>query len=297
MLTIGVFVDAAPPIAAYSEPAVTESCEAVVGRARCPATRSLPEPQITTWVVVIRPHDEQWSRVSLGFHDRTAQGVLLEQRELGFSARDALEDRWVSTGAVVAAFVAARDVDAAQAAERYRPPPAPRHEAEHQPLTLDVAPLGGSDGGERLLRFGALVGASLEVPKAPSLISLVEARYVEHGGNTALRWWSVAFGIGARMQPEKLALGVDLSGQLVFEQLLISARDPDSALEDFSSVNRLGGRLGLDLFWQVWPKLGAVLGADVHLLRPQVTIYERERYVGRESWLGYTLSAGVRFWP
>lgn len=297
MLTVGIFVDAPPPAAVAVEQAVSESCEAVVGPARCPSTRSLGKSSITTWVAVIRPEDTQWSRLSLDFYDRNPQGALLERRVLVFSEDDAVEDRWAGAGAVVAAFVAARDVDASQVADRYRPLPLPGAEQTAHPWAFDIAGLTGSGASEQLFRFGGLLRVSVEVPRAPGMISLIEARYAERGEGAALRWGSGAVGIGARLEFDGSGVGVDFAGQLVFERLSVSARDPETALEDSTFVNRLGGRLEMNLFWQAWPSLGFLLGSDVQLLRPEVAIYERDRYVGLESSVGYVLNAGVRFTP
>lgn len=297
MLTVGIYVDAPPAAAVAVEQAVSDSCEAVVGPARCPSIRSLPDSPITTWVAVIRSEDAEWSRLSVDFHDRNLQGALLERRQLVFSEHDAVEDRWAGAGAVVAAFVAARDGDAVQVADRYQPPPAPEGEAETHPWAFDIAGLGGSGASEQLFRFGALARVWLEVPRAAGMVSVLEARYAERDGDTALRWWSCAAGVGARLEPDGSLVGAEFAGQLVFERFSASARDPESTLEDSIAINRLGGRLELNLFWKVWPGLGVVLGGDAHLLPPKVAIYERDRYVGLESSVGYAFGAGVRLTP
>jgi hypothetical protein len=147
------------------------------------------------------------------------------------------------------------------------------------------------------------VGRVTIVGVAPQRVArLVNGGHVEEQESTRvlvqqLGFWSAGVGVGARLEPDDLGLGAELSGQLVFERLSVSARDPESAVEDSTGVNRLGGRVELTLFWRVWPTLGAIVGGDVHLLRPEVTVYERGRYVGLESSLGYVFTAGARFWP
>src|SRR6185369_3455973 len=88
---------------------VSKSCETAVGPGRCPLAQDLGSSRIVAWYAIVRADDADGSRLRIEFRDRAATGALVETRELVFSERDSADSRWASAGAVIAAFVAARD--------------------------------------------------------------------------------------------------------------------------------------------------------------------------------------------
>src|SRR6266542_4195352 len=90
-------------------PIVSKSCEAAVGAGRCPLAQELGPSTVVAWYAVVRADEGECSRLRIEFRDRSAAGALIETRDLVFSERDPSDVRWASAGAVIAAFVAARD--------------------------------------------------------------------------------------------------------------------------------------------------------------------------------------------
>src|SRR5262249_1016224 len=138
------------------------------------------------------------------FHDRSASGALIETRTLSFREQDPPASRWASAGAVIAAFVAARDSAATPPAPRPPPPPPPPPPAPAPPphrlgWNLDLGLLAGPGLDRGPYRLGGLGRAYLALPQALRVLGLVSARYAERPGDLSLRWWSVSCGMGARV--------------------------------------------------------------------------------------------------
>src|SRR6185369_15628127 len=136
------------------------------------------------------------------FHDRNPSGVLLEIRALSFSERDPPETRWASAGAVIAAFVAAREGNGvAPARPQLRPLPPPATPRQHEALAwnVDLALFTGPGLDRGAFRWGGLGRFYIALPQAPRMLGLVSLRYSERPQDPASAWWSASAGLGARV--------------------------------------------------------------------------------------------------
>src|SRR3954471_2758684 len=118
MLSVAIALE--PPTEPAVVQAVAQSCEDAIGEGRCRAALELSSASVVTWYALIRVEDPSLPWLKIEFHDRNPSGALIETRTLSFSERDTAASRWASAGAVIAAFVAARDAAGAP------PPPPPR---------------------------------------------------------------------------------------------------------------------------------------------------------------------------
>src|SRR5688572_12373224 len=125
MLSVAIAIE--PPT--ESAPAVVQivarSCEQAIGGGRCGAANELKPASVVAWHALIRVPEPEASEVSIEFRDRSENGALIETRSLTFSERDSELSRWASAGAVIAAFVAARDSGSEAARAESKPPPPP----------------------------------------------------------------------------------------------------------------------------------------------------------------------------
>src|SRR5688572_27001994 len=119
MLSVAIALEP-PAESASAVEAVAKSCEQAIGAGRCRPATGLAGATVVTWYAVIVV-DPETSALAIQFRDRNENGALIETRSLSFSERDSNESRWASAGAVIAAFVAARD-----SAAEPPPPPPPR---------------------------------------------------------------------------------------------------------------------------------------------------------------------------
>src|SRR5262249_36838823 len=81
----------------------------VVGENRCPAANELGPGMVTAWYAVVHPDDPALGSVHIEFRDRTADGILIEERALTFPRGASQESRLASIGSVIAALAAARE--------------------------------------------------------------------------------------------------------------------------------------------------------------------------------------------
>jgi hypothetical protein len=298
MLSVAIAIE--PPTASAAVvQAVTQSCEEAIGDGRCKAASDNEPATVVTWFALIRSPDAEVSAVSIEFRDRSQQGALIESRELTFSEGDSLDSRWASAGAVIAAFVAAREPAsdvAAQPSARVDPP---RVTVESPPTgpswNIDVALLAGPGLESGPLRVGALARGYLAFPPQQSLLGLVSLRYAERPGDVALGWWSAGCGIGARLGGPSALLGAELTGEVVFERLALSATDEVTLEEDSATQNRFGGRLSANLALSLADHWALLAGVEASALRPAVSIEVGDRSAGREPAVGFAFSSGARF--
>jgi hypothetical protein len=300
MLSVAIALEPPQPAAVVQQ--VTQSCEEAIGRGRCLAAEDVPPGSVVTWHARLLSTDPAVPELRIEFRDREGSGTLIETRVLTFAERDAARSRWASAGAVIAAFVAARDSAAPP------PPPPPRPAPPPAPLRLPPAPLAtdplpswnadlaawtGPALGGGPYRFGALGRAALAVPSAPSALGLISLRYSERPGDVSLSWWGVGAGLGARVG-SRGAAHAELTGEMVFERLAIAASQNDTGLRDDAAQNRWGGRLSLNGAWRLAGPLGVVAGIEADALRPAVTIRVGDEVAGRAPPVTFALSLGVR---
>jgi hypothetical protein len=296
MLNVAVAIDFPLESAQIAVQTVSRSCEDALGDGRCPAAADLKPAAVVTWYAVIHSDDPDLAKLRVELRDRSADGVLIETRNLTFSEHDSIKSRWASAGAVIAALVAARDGTRMPPARReLETPPdwigqAPRNST----WGVDLAMLTGPGLDQGAYRLGALLRGFVGlVPRAPGVLGVMSLRYATRPGELDLTWVSGSIGMGARGQVSTFSS--ELTGELVFERMLISGENPLTGHKDSAAQNRFGGRLGLNFAWAAWPSLAFVAGAEATAMRPALSISLADARVGREPLVTFGLSAGVRF--
>ncbi len=299
MLSVAIALE--PPAEVAAVRVVTQSCEEAIGAGRCPAAEDLAPATVVSWYALIRAADPGAPELTIEFHDRNASGTLIETRVMAFSERANPKSRWASVGAVIAAFVAARD---GAGTPPPRPPPLPLPTplptvASPPPESLawnaDLALFAGPGLDHGAYRLGGLGRGYVALPGAPGVLGLLSLRYAERPGDLALTWWSASCGLGARLGGRTTRLSAELTGEFVFERLLISATDPLKSTPDDAAQNRLGGRLSVNLGLKLVSNLAWVAGAEATALRPSVAITVGHDDSGRAPAVGYAFSTGLRF--
>ncbi len=248
---------------------------------------------------VVRAEDAEGSRIRIEFRDRSLTGTLVETRDLVFSERDAAESRWASAGAVIAAFVTARDApEAASGGARpaeLRIPPLPAEAAVAWGCDLAFVTGPGLDRGA--YRAGALGRGFVGLARAPNVFGALSFRYAQRAGDLDVTWMSASAGMGARADLRETPVSLELLGELVVERIAIVGRNVTTGHEGSSAQNRFGGRLGSNVALRIWRGLAFLLGAEASVLRPSVEITFLDAPAGRVPALQFAASAGVRFRP
>jgi len=297
MLSVAIALE--PPTESAVVRAITQSCEEAIGAGRCPDAAQLAPAAVVSWYALIRTEDPTAPELKIEFRDRSASGALIETRTLSFSERDNPKSRWASVGAVIAAFVAARDsAGSVQTSLRPRPlppPPAAPKEAESLAWNVDLGLFTGPGLDRGAFRLGGLGRGYLALPGAPGVLSLLSLRYAERPGDLALSWWSASCGLGARLGARTTPLSAELTGELAFERLLMSAVDPLTGAPDSAAQNRFGGRLSVNVALRLVSNLAWVVGAEASALRPSVAITVGHDASGRAPAVTYAFSTGLRF--
>lgn len=295
MLSIAIALE--PPSDPIVVRDISASCEEAIGAKRCPDAATLPASTVVSWFALVRVDDPNASLIRIEFHDRNPSGTLIESRSLSFSERDDPQSRWASVGAVIAAFVAARDSAGPPPLPAARPLPPPAPSPKSTPAlgwNVDVGALTGPGIDRGAYRLGALGRGYLALPGAPGVLALLSARYAERPGNLQLAWWSASFGLGARLG-RTTPLSAELTGELAFERLLMSATDAATSKSDDAAQNRFGGRLSVNLALKLVNHLAWVAGVEATALRPAVAIAVGHEDSGRAPAVTYAFSTGVRF--
>jgi hypothetical protein len=297
MLSVAIALE--PPTESAAVRAITQSCEEAIGEGRCHDASELAPATVVAWYALIRVEDPNAPELKIEFHDRGPSGALIETRALSFSERDNHESRWASAGAVIAAFVAARE-GAGVAPERPRPrplppPPQPLTPHESPAWNVDLALFAGPGLDRGAYRLGGLARGYVALPQAPRVLGLLSMRYAERPGDLALAWWSASCGLGARLGGRTTPLSAELTGELAFERLLMSTVDPLTDAPDEAAQNRFGGRLSVNLALRLLNNLAWVAGAEATALRPSVAITVGHDAFGRAPAVSYGFSTGVRF--
>lgn len=292
MLSVAIAVD--PPAEISAAQQVTRSCEQAIGDGRCRDAERLAPADVVTWFAVV---SLAVSELRIEFHDRKRDGALVESRVLAFSERDAEGSRWESAGAVIAAFVAARD-----SATTPPPPPVPRVVAP-PPLppapglayNVDLALFTGPALDRGGYRWGGVGRAYLAVPNAPQVLALVSLRYAERPGDLALSYWGAAAGLGARLARRDFPVAAELTGELSFERVGISARDAANGRQEQAHQNRFGGRLSFNVSCRLAGPLGVVAGVEADALRPAISVQVGDENEGRAPAVTHAFTLGVRW--
>jgi hypothetical protein len=295
MLSVAIATDI-PGETGRAAPIVSKSCEAAVGAGRCPLAQGLAASNIVAWYAIVRADDAEGSRIRIEFHDRAATGALVDTRELAFSDRDNADSRWASAGAVIAAFVAARDTpDAASPIARspeirLEPP----HDVHETRWGVDLALATGPGLDRGAYRLGGLARGFVGLPRLPNLFGVLSLRYAARPGDLDLAWASGSLGIAVRSGNANSTLSVELLSELVVERMFVTGRNAATGHEGSAAQNRFGGRLGVNTAVGVWRSVAFVLGAEASALRPSVDVTFLDAKVGREPIVEFAFSAGLR---
>jgi hypothetical protein len=232
----------------------------------------LPRGSVAAWFALVHPDDAALSSVRIDFRDRTALGVLIEQRALAFTGREDLRARLVSVGSVIAALAAAREGSLVPLPPRAPPasPPEPQAVPSRSPVRLgfDVASLATPALGGGVDRFGGFARANLELP-AHLLIS-VGAEYAGHPGEPSFGWSTAFAGVGVRVLPRTTRFNVELRADLVFQHVSVSAHV--GSAQDSDSEDGWGGRISASLLWRAGPWLSLLGGVDGTLVAPRIAV-------------------------
>jgi hypothetical protein len=298
MLNVAVAIDFPLESAQIAVQTVSRSCEEALGDGRCPSALELKPSAVVTWYAVIHSDDADLAKLRVELRDRSADGVLIETRNLTFSERDSIRSRWASAGAVIAALVAARDGTQSPAASSHHeietPPDWSAQAARSSTWGIDLAMLAGPGLDQGAPRLGGLLRGFVGlVPRAPGVLGVLSLRYANRPGDLDLTWVSGSLGMGARAQVSTFSS--ELTGELVFERMLMSAENPSTGHKESAAQNRFGGRLGLNFAWAAWPSLSFIAGAEATAMRPALSISLADVRVGREPLVAFAFSAGARF--
>jgi hypothetical protein len=200
---------------------------------------------------------------------------------------------------VIAAFVAARDPSSQPPPPRPKPlpegpQPAARPEPSGPSFDFDLALLSGPGLDRGPFRLGGAARAYLSLPQAPRALGLISLRYAERPGELSVAWWSASCGLGARLGGRATPFSAELTGELSFERMLMSASDAMLGRQE-AAQNRFGGRLSVNFALELVPHVALVAGGEANAMRPSVTIAVTDAEAGREPPVHFGFSAGVRF--
>lgn len=299
MLNVAVAIDFPTESAQAAVQTVSRSCEEALGDGRCPAATELKPSAVVTWYAIIHSDEPDLSKLRVEFRDRSIDGVLIETRSLTFSEHDNVKSRWASAGAVIAAFVAARDGTRAGPVIVHRELETPPERVGSTPRGpvwgFDLALLTGPGLDPGAYRLGGLLRGFIGVvPRAPGVLGVLSLRYTERPGDLDVTWLSASLGMGARVGGQTSPFSAELTGELALERMLIKAENPLTGHTDSASQNRFGGRLGMNFAWALWPSLSLLAGAEATAMRPALSVSLADAKVGREPLVGFGLSAGIR---
>jgi hypothetical protein len=294
MLNVAIAVDSATDYGPQAVQVVAAACEEVIGAHRCPVASDLPPGGVTAWYAVVHPNDRGLSSVRIEFRDRSADGVLIEERVLTFSAQDSLQSRLISVGSVVAALAAAREGSLS------RPPPSPPplppevpQEREPPDWSIDLAALAVPALGEGPYRLGGLGRVHLGFYGRPFAVASV--RYAAHPGDPSFSWASVSAGIGTRIADRAARFNVECSGEVVFERTNVAAvRGVD---QESAGQSGWGGRFGVGATWAMSPHVSAIVGAEGTLVLPAIDVVVGGQWATHVPSATLGLLVGVRFQP
>jgi hypothetical protein len=299
MLNVAIAVDTATDFGPEAVRVVAAACEEVIGAQRCPVAGDLEPGTVAAWYAVVHPSDSGLSSIRIEFRDRTADGVLIEERSLSFSAADSEMSRLTSAGSVIAALAAAREGSLVHpprknsAREVAANPSSATPSIRPPDWSVDMAALGVSAFGAGPYRLGGLgrVQGSLD----PHLFGLVSARYTAHPGNPSFSWWTLSAGVGTPIGDSAATLHLELSGEFVFEHTSVVAEQ--GKVEDRAGRSGWGGRVGMSAVWATWRHCSMILGVDGTLVLPRINVTIGEQDAARVPLANAGLLLGLRFQP
>jgi len=274
MLTVAIAVDSATDYGPTAVRVVAAACEEVIGEQRCPVASDLAPGTVAAWYAVVHPSDRALSSIRIEFRDRTADGVLIEERVLKFSARDSKKSRLASAGSVIAALAAAREGELTRAPQHHEAPAPVAPVAVAPPSAvaawgLDAAVLAAPAFGNGPYRLGGLARARWDFSTYP--FGLLAARYAVHPGNPGFSWWTLSVGVGSRLGERDANFNLEFTGELVFQRTLVRAEL--AGQRDSAAQNGWGGRVGVDAVWATWRHASLIFGVDGTVVAPAIKVF------------------------
>jgi hypothetical protein len=300
MLNVAIAVETTTSYGSDAVLVVAGACDEVLGEGRCPVASALKSGTVTAWYALVHPNDPGLSSARIEFRDRTADGVLIEERLLEFPPNEPLSSRLASLGSVIAALAAAREGSLVpRPRERLALPPAslvPPIAPQKTALfdwSFDLAALVAPPVGGAPDRVGGL--ARVRMGFAGRLFTFVSARYAAHAGDPSFSWWSGSAGVGMQLWKRTSYWNVELTSEFVVEHTSVAAES--GAAQDSAGVTGLGGGIGADLVWQATRPFSLLFGIDATAVLPRLNVYVGQEDAGQVPALALTLSLGVRFHP
>jgi hypothetical protein len=297
MLNVAIAVDSATDYGPQAAQVIAAACEEVIGEHRCPVATDVPPGAVTAWVAVVHPDDRGLSSVRIDFRDRSAAGVLIEQRILTFSTQDSLKSRLISVGSVVAALAGAREGSLARKLPSPPPlppvPPVAPPESAPPDWSIDLAAFAAPALEEGPYRLGGLARAHLGFYGRP--FGVASVRYAAHPGNPSFSWVSLSAGLGTRIGNRAARFNVEFSGEVVFEHTDIRAvRGAD---QESAGQNGWGGRIGAGAVWATMRHVSAIFGVEGSLVLPAIRVVVGGQEATRAPSATLGLLLGIRFQP
>jgi hypothetical protein len=294
MLNVAIAVDSATDYGPQAVQVIAAACEEVIGEHRCPVASDIPPGAVTAWVAVVHPDDRGLSSVRIDFRDRSADGVLIEQRILTFSTRDSLKNRLISVGSVVAALAGAREGSLARTLPSPPPlPPVAPAESAPRDWSIDLAALAAPALEEGPYRLGGLARGHLGFYGRP--FGVASVRYAAHPGNPSFSWVSLSAGLGTRIVDRAARFNLEFSGEVVFEHTNIGA--VRGAAQESAGQNGWGGRIGVGAVWATVRHVSAIFGVEGSLVLPAIRVVVGGQEVARAPSATLGLLLGIRFQP
>ena len=294
MLNVAIAVDSLTDYGLGADRVVSAACEEVIGAKRCPVARDLPPGTVAAWYAIVRPTDAGMSGVRIEFRDRTADGVLIEERALTFGPRDSQTSRLASAGSVIAALVAAREGSLAHPPWQANVlPPASRRLEHRHSWSVDLAGLASPGIAQARTRWGGFVGAHLGFPGRR--FALASARFAGHSGNPNFQWWTLSAGGGFRVLEAGRSFGLELAAEMVVERARVSVTR--GAVRDRASENGWGGRVGARAIWATWDHASVFLGVDGTVVRPRISVIVGQGPAQHTPPASLGLALGLRWTP
>lgn len=303
LLNVAIAVDSATDFGPNADRVVAAACDEVIGADRCPVARDLSPGRVAAWYAIVRPSDRALTRVEIEFRDRTADGVLIEQRSLGFSAQDSLQSRLASAGTVIAAMAAAREGSLA-APKRAHPPPAPplapapalapeAAEPRTAPLQFDLAALAVPTFGDGPARIGGMARGLLGAGGRP--FALLSASYSAHPGNPSFGFWSLGAGAGVQVGELDASMHLELSAEVLLAHTQVAVTE-DGASDSAGQLG-WGGRVGVAAVWATWQKCSLIFGVSGEAVLPRLRVVVGSSDAERVPLASVDLLLGVRITP
>ncbi len=285
MLNVAIAVDSAIDHGPQAERVVSAACEEVIGQGRCPLARALRPGTVAAWYAVVRPSDGAISSLRIEFRDRTADGVLIEERVLTFSGSDGEDSRLASAGSVIAALVAAREGSLARApAVAVAPRP---------DWSVDLAALFAPAFEDGQTRWGGLARTHLGFWGRPFGVASASAE--AHAGNPDFVWWALAAGVGTRVADRGARVNLELGAELVYERTSVSVTQ--GAAHDSAGQNGWGGRLSVGAVWATWPHASTTFGVQGTWISPRMEVVVADQTAQRVPAATLGLAVGLRYQP